>query len=86
MSEAHVGGMAVEDFHPYSVTCCGHATDGSRGTVWQNGVWHGNAYEAKEWNWITPKNGSHWHSSTHAECLQRPNNGCFHSEVVSGAF
>jgi len=32
------------------------------------------------------KNGTHWHSSTLAEHLWRPNSGCEHSEVVDGAF
>jgi len=35
MSEADVGGMAVEiePSHQYSITFCCHATDDSRGTV-----------------------------------------------------
>ena len=33
--------------HQYSVTFCSCVTDGSRGAVWQNGVRHGSAYEAK---------------------------------------
>jgi len=47
MSEAHVGGMAVEDFHPYSVTCCGCVTGSSRGEVSQNGDRHGGVYKPK---------------------------------------
>ena len=49
ISEADVGGMAVwvEPSHQYSVTCCCHVTDGSRGAVWQNSVWHGSMDEAK---------------------------------------
>ena len=31
------------------------------------------------------KNGTHWHSSTLAEHLWRPNSGCEHSEVVGSA-
>ena len=48
-SEANVGDMAVEvePFRQYSVKLCCRATDDSRGAVWQNGVWHGSAYEAK---------------------------------------
>ena len=40
MSEADVGGMAVEvePSHQYSITFCCHITDGSRRAVWQNGV------------------------------------------------
>ena len=39
-------------------------------------------------HWIPPcgKHGTHWHSSTPAEHLWRPNSGCEHSEAVSGAF
>ena len=42
-SEADGGGMAVEveSSHPYSVTFCCCATGGSRGAVWQSGIWHG---------------------------------------------
>ena len=89
-SEADVGGMAVEvePSHQYSITFCCCVTDGSRGAVWQNGVWHGSAYEAKVCHWIPPcrKNGTHWHSLMLAEHLWRPNSGCEHSEVVGGAF
>ena len=34
----------------------------------------------------TKKKGSHWHSSTLAERLWRPNSGCEHSEAVGGVF
>ena len=49
MSEADVGGMAVEvePSWKYFITFCCCATDGSRGAVWQNGVWHGHVSEAK---------------------------------------
>ena len=53
MSEADVGGMAVE-IEPsceYSVKFCYPTTDGSRGA---NGIWHGSAYEGKVWNLIPP--------------------------------
>ena len=68
--------------------CCCHATDGSRGAKWQNGVWHGRVYEAKEWNWILPgrNNGTHWPSLMLSKCFWRWNSGCEHSEAVSGAF
>ena len=35
VSEADIGGMAVEDepSHQYSITCCCHVTDGSTGAV-----------------------------------------------------
>ena len=65
-SEADVCGMTVEaeSSHQYSITCCCHVTDGSRGAVWQNDGWHGSAYEAKMCHLIPPhgKNGTHWHS------------------------
>ena len=53
-SEANVVDMAVEVelSRQYSVKFCCRATDDSRGAVWQNGVWHGSAYEAKVCNWI----------------------------------
>ena len=45
-SEVDVGGTA-EPSHQYPVTFCCRETDGSKGTIWQNGIWHGSAYEAK---------------------------------------
>ena len=52
MSEADVGGMAVEvePSNQYPVTFCCHVTDGSRGAVRQNGVWLGSTSEVKVWN------------------------------------
>ena len=46
--EADVGGMAVEvePSHHYPVTFCCCVTDGSRGAVWQNTMWHGSVQEA----------------------------------------
>ena len=48
-SEADVSRMAVEGepSHQYSVPFCCRSTDGSRGTVWQNGIWQGSVYDAK---------------------------------------
>ena len=45
ISEVDVGGMTVE-IEPsiqYSITICCCVTDGSRGAVWHNGIWHGSA-------------------------------------------
>ena len=55
-SEADVGGMAVEaePSHQHPVTRRCHVADGSRGAVWQNGIWCGGAYEAKVCHWIPP--------------------------------
>ena len=55
-SEANVVDMAVEvePSSQHSVKFCCRATDDSRGAAWQNGVWHGSAYETKVCNWITP--------------------------------
>ena len=56
MSEANVVDTAVE-VEPscqYSIKFYCRATDDSRGAVWQNGVWHGSAYETKVCNWIPP--------------------------------
>ena len=43
------GGMAVEiePSHQHPIRSCCRVTDGSRGAVWQNGVWYGSADEAK---------------------------------------
>ena len=90
MSEVAVGGMAVdvESSHQYSLTFCCCVTDGNRGAVWQNDVWHGSAGQAKVWCWIPPygKDSTHWHSSMLAECFWRSNSECEHSEAVGGAF
>ena len=89
-SEADVAGMAAkaEPSHQYSIPCCCCATDGSRGTVWQNGIWHGSVDEANVPHWIPlwGKDGTHWHSSPLAECWWRPSSGCEHSGMVGGAF
>ena len=49
-----VGGTAVEaePSHQYHIPCCCRVTDGSRGAVWQNGIWHGSADEPKVYHWI----------------------------------
>ena len=64
MSEAGVGGMAVEvePPHQYSIPFCCYATNGSRRAVWQNGIWHGSADEAKGCHWVLScrKNGTDW--------------------------
>ena len=90
MSEADVGGMAieVEPSHQYPITFCCRATDGSTGVVWQNGVWHESAWEEMVCHWIPPcgKHGTHWHSLMLAECFWRPNSGYEHSEAVGGVF
>ena len=90
MSNAVVGDLAVqvESSHQYSGTCYCCVTDGSRGAVWQNGIWHRSECEAKVCHWIPPcsNNGTHWHSLTLAEHLWRPNSGCEHTEVVGGVF
>ena len=47
---SEVGAGMIVDADPspqYSFPFCCHMTDGSRGAVWHNGVWHGRAYEAK---------------------------------------
>jgi len=74
--------------HHYAVPFCCRVTVGSRGLVWQNGVWCGSVYEVKVWKWgpICGKNGPHWHSSTLGEHLWRPNSGCEHSEAVGSVF
>lgn len=56
MSEADGGGMAIEvepsRWIPIMFCCC--EIDGSRGAVWQKGIWHGTTDETKVYNWIPP--------------------------------
>jgi len=54
--------------------CC--VTEGSRGAVWQNDVWHGSVYEAKVCQWIPPcrKKCTLSHSLELAQHLQKPVN------------
>jgi len=56
VSEVDVGDMAVEiePSQKYSITVCCHETDGSRGEIWQNGIWNGSAYGAKVCHGIPP--------------------------------
>jgi len=44
----------AEYFHQYSTAFYCHVTDGSRGAVWQNGVWHGSDFEVKVCHRIPP--------------------------------
>ena len=55
-SKVDVGGMALEvkPSHQHPVICCCCATDGGRGAFWQNGFWHGSAYEATVCHSIPP--------------------------------
>jgi len=84
MSKADVGGMVVgvEPSHQFAITfhCC--VADGSREAVWQNGTWHGSAYEAKVCPWVPPwgNKSVHWHTPMLTEHWWRPNSGCEHSE------
>ena len=76
-SKADVGSMVVEAelSHQYSVTFCCCVTDSSRGTVWHNGIWHGNADKMKVGHWIPPcASGTHWHSFWGA--LKRVQSAC----------
>jgi len=89
-SEVDDCGMAVEaePSHQHSLACCCCVTDGSRGAVWQNAILHGSAYEAKARHWIPPwrRRCTHWHLSTLAESLWRPNSGCKHNKAVVVCF
>jgi len=86
MSDAYVGGMSAEAelSHKYSIKFCCYVTDSSWMAAWQNGIWHGSAYDVKVYYWISPcrKNGTHSHLSTLTEYLWRPKSGCELSEVV----
>ena len=61
--EEDVGSIAVEVESScyFSFTCCCCVTDGSRGVVWQNGVWHGSEYKAKRCHWIPSSLWKRWH-------------------------
>ena len=56
MTDVDIAGKAAdaELSHQYSVTFICHATGGSRGAFWQNGVWHRRVYEEKTWMCIPP--------------------------------
>ena len=86
ISEVDIGNMEVEVEHScqYSITFSCHVTDSSRGAVWQNGIWHGSAHQAKVCHWIPPRRNkcTHWHSLVLGECWWRSNCGCEHSEAV----
>ena len=89
ISEVDVGmAVEVEPSYQYSITLCCPVTDGSRGAVWQNGIWHGSACEAQVCHWI-PSYGNSWthcHSPVLTEHLWRPKSGCKYSEAVGDAF
>ena len=56
VSEVDGGGMTVDTApsHQYSITFSFCVTSGSRGAVWQIGLWHGGTYEAKVCKLIPP--------------------------------
>ena len=92
-SEVNIGGMTVEvePFHQSSVTSCCCVAAGSREADWQNGIWHGSAYEAKVCHSIPPCgiNGTHWHSSILSGCSWSSNSGMWaqwgtESSVLAG--
>jgi len=65
-------------------------TDGSRGALWQNPVWHGSVYEAKVSHWILPCRKKMTFidplTSIDAEHLWRSNSRYGHSEAVGCVF
>jgi len=69
-------GTVVEIEHQYLIICCCHVTDGSRGAVWRNGIWHGSKGMSMNSSVHEEKNGTHWHSSVLAERFWRPKSGC----------
>ena len=87
--QADAGGMAVEIEHSlqYSIPCCCCVTDGSRGALCQNGVWHGSVYGAKVCRWVPPcrKNGTNWHPSS-CWTFVVPKQWMWAHEEVGGAF
>ena len=90
MSETDGGGIAVKVglSQQYFIKFSCHSTEGSRGKVWQNGIWHGSMYEAKVWNLIPPCGNSctHWHSLMLVECWWRWKSGHEHCEAEGGTF
>lgn len=84
-SEADVDVMEVvfEPPHQQSIRFCCHTTDGSWGTVWQDGIWQGSVFESEVCNWIL---SSLWNIALIGIHWKRPNFGCEHSVVVGGAF
>ena len=83
--DIHSMAVEVEPSHQYYVTFSCHATDGTRGVVWQNGIWQGSTREAKVCRWI-PSCGKKWCPLTLAEHTWRSNCGCKHSVAVGGVF
>ena len=83
-SELDVGGMAVGFEHSpqYSIMFCCCVAAGSRGVVWQNGIWPGSVYEAKMCHRISPyrKSGTHWLSSVLAMDVSTLMWWCFGSD------
>jgi len=65
MSEADDAGTAaeVEPSHQHPIPCCCRVTDGSRGALLHNGIWHGSVDEAKGWN-LTPPCRKKWQPPT----------------------
>ena len=89
MSKVDVGAMAVQlepswQYPLHVVAIWRMAAEGH----WQNGIWHGSVNEAKVCHWNPPcgKNGTHWHSSTFAEHLWKPNSKYEHNAAVGDTF
>jgi len=81
--------MAIEVlFQQYSITLCWNVTEGSRGAVWQNCVWHGSVDEVKVCHWIPPsqRNYTCWHLPMLAGHYWRPSSVCELSEAVVDVF
>lgn len=88
VSEADVSAMAVEVevSHQYFITCLCHGTGGSKGAVWQNGIWHESAHEAK----VCHLFHSLWKNKMAPIDIHRllwnayGNSGCEHCEAAGG--
>ena len=65
--------VEVEPLHQYSITFCCCATNGSRGAVWQNAIWHGMCMKQKcGVDFLHAEKITYWPSLMLAECWWRP--------------
>ena len=63
-ADVSVTPVEVESFRQYSVTCCCHVTDGSRGAVQRSEVRYGIAHEAKSVSFNSSMQKKEWHTVT----------------------
>ena len=89
MSEADGRGMGaeVESFHQNSIIFGYYVTDGSRGTVSQNGILCGSTGGSKQVRLNSPEQKKKGHPLTLINvCWCLPNMVCENNEVMGGVF